>query len=56
MLLMFLLALLNDHLIGKELFIPYTVHVFCEHLSIFVCVLLSFWFSGWAVGYDCINS
>ena len=28
--------MLNDHLFGKDLFIQLTVHVFCEHLSVYV--------------------
>ena len=31
---------MNDHLFGKELFIRFTVRVFREFLSNFVCVLL----------------
>ena len=33
------LGYLNDHLFGKELFIRFTVRVFRERLSNFVCVL-----------------
>ena len=31
----------HDNLFGKELFIRFTVHVFRECLSIFVCVIFS---------------
>ena len=44
MLLLFSIKVVNDHLLGKELFIRFTVHVFCERLSIFVYVMLSFVF------------
>ena len=39
MLFLFQLELLNDHLFGKELFIRFTVHVFCESLTICVYAL-----------------
>ena len=41
MLLLFSVKELHDHLFGKELFILFTVPVFRDCLSIFVCVLLS---------------
>ena len=47
---------MNDHMCEKELFIRFTVRVFRERLSIFVCVLLPLLVSGWDVEFDCINS
>ena len=41
MLLLFSVKELHDHLFGKELFIRFTMRVFHDCLSIFVCVLLS---------------
>ena len=41
----------------KELFIRFTASVFCERLSVCVCVLLSLLvFKVWDVGFDCISS
>ena len=42
------------HLFGKELFIRFTVPVFRERLSIFLCGLLSLLVL--RAGCDCINS
>ena len=41
MLLLFSIRVAERLLFGKELFFRFTVRVFREHLSIFVCVLLS---------------
>ena len=49
----FQLGYLNDHLFGKELFVRFTVRVFRELLSNFVCVILSLLVLG--VGSVCIN-
>ena len=41
MLLLFAIRVAKYHLLGKELFIRFTVRVFRDRLSNFVCVLLS---------------
>ena len=42
--------------VWPPLFIRFTVRVFRERLSIFVCVLLSLLVFRWDVGFNCINS
>ena len=32
----------NDHLLGKDLFIRFTMRVFCKHLSVCVCASFPF--------------
>ena len=43
----FRLSKLNDHLFGKEMFIQFTMPVFCEHLSVSVRVSFPFGFGDW---------
>ena len=45
----------NGHLLGKDMFIRFTARVFCERLSIFVCMYF-FPLVGWMYDFIALNS